>query len=843
MAEAVKQGVSTQNSFDPNAAPDARPIPINPLNDAIPSTTTVSRLGTQRALAAGAAAPTQTVQQKLLHGTTTKDGLHLKIGSDGRLEASVENSSSTIAFGYVRNNGDYSKANRNHQILETLPKQTNRLVAVNQPDTYDAKVTHHADGRTTVSLTIDESVKVLHLKLGEKEYLISQSDVQRAKEASLTATQSALTQASQAATETSPSDRANTEEESYTPNARAPLRGERIVRPARAADGVKAGQASAIKGSGGLGQKVVEGAKIARDGAVKLTSKGTQLIADGYRATFEAAKNLVSGRSTVSEGTAQNSNQGPKTPPPPTETGASGKLTEAKVDPLTTTATEVSKQSTLSKLKEVAGQWRAKVKVSDWAAKNPFHATVAMLTVSEAVTNVMAASYDPDAEHSAVPELIRSLTKDIEAFEWLQTTFTTQEGDKNNMTRARLAEGASAVGDVALSVTAIAAAQKLVSSTSSRVGLTNIPGVAMLGRTVIGGSGGVLAAVDGYQKFSQGQFIDMNDTQITGAVGGSYSLGIIPFACSGPIGWALGAASAAGGTLYGVSAGLAKEHENACSTSPKKKAVLASIQRALKGFVHSPDSEIVKERLESPKFSKEEREQITELARLDALAGFVLTKQPQELKQLGFIKVEQTSSQDQIDSANSHNYGRMLELLGEKSWYSWSHPSDAVKKNAPATWKSFNDEIDKATKFYEDLYQRSIRVSYMHEGKLNTFELWKQEFAARFGFDRDLPTSIEQETATKLSTMNELTKVCSTVVESLTEEDRKNPLKVLNKLTEHFPQLPEIMRWDYMRQELVNELESQSGEAGQFKRALSPEAAAEQLDAVVSDPASKLGGS
>jgi hypothetical protein len=946
----------------------------------------------QQGIVRGVVRNPQTAQEKLQYGTTTSEGVTLTMGANGEVLASIENTSNSMAFGYVRKNGDYSRASGRHTIYGASSTGSTRLLSVTQSNTFEARVTHHDGNHTTVALRVDPSIETLHLKLGSKEYLIRASDITRAQaaaQASSAVPASAPTPspqmndvqdslASQITPDSSPSDRAP--QEDTTPDSvtraaqpsrpspkgepaaksgeRAPVKRNakateagpkpaETVKPSpegskkvaaepvkevkasetapanRNAKAIEAGPKpaepvkSSLEGTKKMATEpvkevkaseaapankntkttgevpklsetaksftertqkaIVETAKQIKDNAVKIYEKSMDTAKQKAQANDAASSSKDAARAPAKGGTPSPSSVEPQLPlKPEVSSGAvqsqiqqtvtpakeavknspeasttvdttpkrsagasssSGAVAEAGPSPLESTtgkaATPVeTKIKNVTELKQVAELFSTSVKKSTWARNNPLKATVAMLAVSEAVTGAMEAGYDDEETHSAVPKLIQMLTKDIEGLESLQGGFTTAQG---GLIASIAAESVSSAGDAGLAVTGIASAEKAIGILSrlSRVG--KVPGISLLGKTFGRLGGGAFAAWDGYASFKDGQFMEMNDRQIAGAAGGSVVFGVAAFAFSGPPGWVVGGLSATGGVLYGVSVGLAEENKKLSISSPRKKAVVASIQRALTGFVHAEDSDMVKQRPHPSVFTQEEREQIEELARVDALANFVTTATPTQLQELGFAKVSEGDSAQQLSNASRSNYQRMSELLGEKSWFSWEHPLEAAKREHPAATQAFLKSVSDARIFYEDLYQRSIRVSYEYEGELNTFGVLGQVVAGQLGMELG-----KSSNEGKIAATSELRSVSKKIVASLPAADRDNPAKVLDVVMQHLPGLELIMRSDFGRNELINSLEDESGQSGVFRRALSVETAAQELQKAATgvDPSS-----
>lgn len=829
------------------------------------------RCNVQQDIARRASRIPQTAQEKLQHGITTSEGLTLSMGANGEVLASVGNTSNSVAFGYVRKDGSYSRASSPHTIYSTTTGGSSRLLAVTQRDTYAAQVTHHDGFRTTIALRVDPSVDVLHLKLGAREYLIRSSDIVQAKQAAsnvaMVAPKAASSlnnktqdsQAPQISVESSPSDRSPSDqsiEENSTLNslARAAQPSRAAPKTTRSAKGTEAAApskkvealpkpAEATRSFLEKAQRtIVDTAKQIKDNAAKVYERsreslqrtapgnkttGAETTTTSTSVTQQGAPRPVEGKPTGELSPSAEVKPTVEVAPtksvlqPTPEPAVAQPVQPGQSSPADTKLSTEAKATNLARLRQTAERFGSTVKASEWARNNPLKATVAMLAVSEAVTGAMESGYEDDDVHSAVPKLIQMLTKDIDGLESLQGRFTTAEG---GLLASIAAESTSAVGDVSIAVTGIAGAEKGIALLSRLTGVSKVPGISVLGKTFGRLGGGAFATWDGYASFKDGQFVEMNDRQIAGTAGGSYALGVAAFAFSGPPGWVVGALSATSGMLYGVSVGLAEENKKLSISSPRKRAVVASIQRALAGFVHPEDSETVKQRPHSSVFSQEEREQIEELARLDALANFVTSAPPEQAQALGFTKVSQGDSAQDLSTANQANYQRMLELLGEKSWFSWEHPLDTMKREHPEATAAFMKSISDARLFYEDLYRRSIRVSYEHQGELNTFGIWGEEFAGRFGIN--LGSSSHEG---KIVATSELHAVSKEISAALSASDRDNPAKVLNVIAQHLPGLELIMRSEHGRNELISALEDASGGTGVFQRALSLETAAEEL--------------
>jgi hypothetical protein len=743
--------------------------------------------------------PLGTNQEKLRHGITTSEGLTLSLGKNGEVLASVENTANTMAFGYVRRNGAFSRAENQHIIREQFYNQTNRLTAVNQSETFSAQVTHHDGIRTTVALKVDPSVEVLHLKLGQREFLIRASDIKRVESQNA---EISATPISSPATVDSPEPRDTSEPIESNANSAAPIAESmrvydpsynssinpviatplRSLRPDLAAAGsaLKAlgnRVRGAIENPGELRGRLVGKAKELAERARSLVRRGggkatgaVEVRAAPESGGARVVEPVVTRKAppALAEEPAEAIKIEPRQAPEPA--ASEGTVIEVKAKP--TALGEATALATKANLQLQHSLWRKKLPGSEWAKNNPVRAMTLALVVSESVTGALAADYSDDAEHNPVPSLLKFFSRDIGS----SLTFTTEEA---GMFASVAAEGASSAGDAVISVAWI----KIIEGA----------GACLLGRTAAGAvmryAGPLGTAWHGYKTFSDGGFVNMNNTQITGNVASPIALGAALGVPLGPIGMGGGAVIGAAGEAVGFYVGginLEKEILN----NWKQREVREALRLAELGFTLPNDSELVKKRKALKDLPEEHRKFIMRFTQNTTLWHLARIFTTEEQERLGFKSISAKNATDkELAEISQHNVERIVELTEGGSWGSWIWGDfiDQLKAKHPTLAGRFVDLYAEQEKLCKDLFDHSphVTLTVNDEGVKSSSELpdYIQEVA--HGID-------------------------------LNSTDRV----ILEKLVLAFPDIDTIMSTEQGRELLINTLEAASGNTGRFRKLL-----------------------
>ena len=120
---------------------------------------------------------TASPEQKMGVTHTTNEGLVLSRGKNGELHATIPNDGNSIGIGYVRKNGAYSTGTSFTRIYDTQPGGKSQLESITQDGTYALKVEHHGAGRTTLIVDMDPSLAAMKVQVGDKVYLLRESDI------------------------------------------------------------------------------------------------------------------------------------------------------------------------------------------------------------------------------------------------------------------------------------------------------------------------------------------------------------------------------------------------------------------------------------------------------------------------------------------------------------------------------------------------------------------------------------------------------------------------------------------------------------------------------------------
>ena len=367
-------------------------------------------------------------------------------------------------------------------------------------------------------------------------------------------------------------------------------------------------------------------------------------------------------------------------------------------------------------------RFRADLSGSEGAKQNPMKALTAALALSEAVSGARRADYLPNSKHSAIPTLVGPMSQDIAT--WGQ--FPTKDG---GIVASVAAEATQKGLDVATVMGGFYALDKAVSNTAGRTTAGQAVGSRLfgtIGTRVLGVAG---VAYHGYSAFADGSFQNMNNTQATGAVaspivGGAAVGGII----AGPIGAGVGAGVGAVGEGVGLAVGYMRL-EGEINRDWNKREVRDSIKFARAGFVH--DDKVIALRKDIP-LSAEAVEVIEHQARAVAL------------------------SKNLTDGRGWYNPVRLYA----------GNPIDEVRGASPPAASEFLNAYATAKTALNDLYQRSMRITYRNEAN---------RVAAEF----------EVDTTAAL---------CGSQITS-----DMSPLEVIGALNQSFLGLPEILKHTQVR--------------------------------------------
>lgn len=760
-------------------------------------------------------------EQKLGVTHTTQEGLQLSRGPNGELHATIQNENNDIGIGYVRKSGAFSTETYWTKVCDNVPGGKTSLNSVTMSGTYSLKVVHNGVGRTTLEVDIDRSVEAMKIQVGNKVYLLRESDIKELdRKVTSTTISAAPTQAlprsgnalaAPPSGQTPPVVTANLSPgrpavipipAGIAPNLPATrpevLRPADIARePSRVTEDIrtaepKVREVAKPESSAGVHEssevKTARGSEVAPQQA---TSEAPHSQANRQAAASKSSEPRVSVADTVVASetpnatltesspkfSTENSPVASNTSPSPTTSSAAEALSSATPD-----ATVIPEPTINARLIDGLKRFNQNIKVSEWARNNQFKAMTYAAAMSEAVTEAMVASYKPNDLHSPIPTILKLLDTDIEkGFQ-----FTTQQG---GLAASIAAEATKGAGDAALAFGSFASLDAgVTAAATTRVGqaLGGRVAASAFSRTL----GVVGIAYHGYSTFSDGSFAHQNDLQLAGSTASPVVMGAIIGAPLGPVGAGGGALLGAGSEAVGVAVGYSRL-KGQIQSDWKKREVREALRLAEEGFIVPSDDPLVTSRKPFEQLPKEHQEVLTDVARLATLARLTRELHGNDLSALGFQpEPDRNASAEERQSIGTHNWERIIQLTEGRAGYNpyrlWAGDYiDELRRERPWLADKFETFYREAKDHYKNLYNHAPHVSY-------------------------------NVTDSRVTEESELLKYIRNVVASIPEDSKETD--TLKRLEETFPGIEIIMQNPRAREKLTNFLENESGNTGRFRR-------------------------